>query len=244
MQDKIEGIIISEKNYGESSKIINILTRDYGIIGVMVKGARKLKSNLRTSSSKLIHGIFYMNYKKDKLSILTNVDVISNFKNIMTDISKISYANYMLDLASQVSHESDNPLIFDNLIDTLNKLNEGFDELVLSSILEIKYLDYLGVMPYVDGCSVCGRKEDIVTLSTISGGYICKDCLTSEQILNNKTVKLLRMLYYVDIKKITKLNIGLDIKSELHTFLEEYYDTYTGIYLKSKTLLNELSKLN
>ena len=35
MIEKIEGIIISEQVYGETSKIINILTPDKGIIGVI-----------------------------------------------------------------------------------------------------------------------------------------------------------------------------------------------------------------
>ena len=43
MIEKIEGIIISEQAYGETSKIINVLTPDKGIIGMMAKGARKLK---------------------------------------------------------------------------------------------------------------------------------------------------------------------------------------------------------
>lgn len=46
-----EGIIISEVNYGEKSKIINVLTKD-GILGVMCKGAKSLKSPLRTSTMK------------------------------------------------------------------------------------------------------------------------------------------------------------------------------------------------
>ena len=40
MLKKIEGIIISETNYGETSKIINISTKD-GIIGAIAKGARQ-----------------------------------------------------------------------------------------------------------------------------------------------------------------------------------------------------------
>ena len=60
---KIEGIVISEQPYGETSKIINILTKDQGIIGVMAKGARKLKSDLANVSGKLNYGYFDLYYK-------------------------------------------------------------------------------------------------------------------------------------------------------------------------------------
>ena len=43
---KVEGIIVSEVDYKESSKIINILTKDDGLIGVIARGTKKVKNNL------------------------------------------------------------------------------------------------------------------------------------------------------------------------------------------------------
>ena len=45
--ESIEGIILSETNYSESSKILNVLTKEYGLIGVISKGCRNMKSKLR-----------------------------------------------------------------------------------------------------------------------------------------------------------------------------------------------------
>ncbi len=241
--EKIEGIVVLERAHGETSKIINILTKEYGVIGVIAKGARTMKSDFRTTTTKLTYGYFDMIYKEGKLSVLAATDVITNFKNIRNNIVSISYASYLLDLAEQVSKQYTSPQIFSNLIDALKKIDEGFDPIVITSIVELKYLEYLGVMPIFDKCAVCGSKFNIVTASSTRGGYICKECLTKERILNEKTMKLLRMLYYVDISKITKLEVGLDVKRELHTFLDEYYDAYTGIYLKSKIMLKELNKI-
>lgn len=42
------------------------------------------------------------------------------------------------------------------------------------------------------------------------------------------------MLYYVDISKITKLDISKEIMKEIEEFINDYYDRYSGIYLKSK----------
>ena len=39
---KIEGIIISEKDYSETSKILNIITKDYRIISAIAKGCESL----------------------------------------------------------------------------------------------------------------------------------------------------------------------------------------------------------
>ena len=239
----VEGIVLDERAYGETSKIINVLTKDYGIIGMIAKGARSLKSELRSTTTKLTYGLFHIYYKEDKLSTLTSVDVLNRFKNIQKDITKISYATFALDLARQVVKQYYTQAIYEMLIAALLKIDEGFDSLVITNILELKYLEYLGVMPIVEACSVCGNKEGIVTLSVERGGYVCQNCHTNEKIVDVKTIKLIRMFYYVDISKITKLEISNSVKEELNSFLNDYYDKYTGIYLKSKNLLKDLNRI-
>ena len=123
---EVEGIILNTQEYGETSKILNVITKEYGIIGVIAKGCKSLKSNLRSVTDKLTYGKFYIYYKKDKLSTLTNVDVIDNFKNIKKDINKISYATYLLELTGQVIKHSMKFEVFDLLINGLIKINEGY----------------------------------------------------------------------------------------------------------------------
>ena len=65
---KTEGIIVGEINYSESSKILKILTKDYGLISVMSKGCRNIKSKLRGVSGKLVYGNFNLYYKEEGIS--------------------------------------------------------------------------------------------------------------------------------------------------------------------------------
>lgn len=97
MLANVEGIVLSETSYSESSKILNVITKEYGVIGVLSKGCKSLKSPLRSVSSKLTYGYFNIQYKKDKLSTLISVDVIDNFKNIKKDLSlkSISYSCFI-----------------------------------------------------------------------------------------------------------------------------------------------------
>ena len=81
--ESLEGIILSETNYSESSKILNILTKEHGLIGVISKGCRNLKSKLRGVSRKLIYGKIHLYYKENGLSTLISVDVINSFSNIV-----------------------------------------------------------------------------------------------------------------------------------------------------------------
>lgn len=242
--EKVEGIVINEKDYGEASKILDILTVEHGLIAVMAKGVRKMKSTLKGVSSKLSYGYFHIYYKEGKISTLIDGDIIDNFKSIRIDLLKISYASFICELVGQVvkqiSNEKDITEVFKLSIATLSKINEGFDVVVLTNILELKLLPFLGVNPIIDECAICGDVTSIVTISADNFGFLCQKCRTNEYIVSDKTIKFIRMFYYVDISKISKLDIGDKVKQEINSFIDDFYDKHTGLYLKSKQFLKKI----
>ena len=242
--ESIEGIILSETNYSESSKILNVLTKEYGLIGVISKGCRNMKSKLRGVSRKLLLGTIHIYYKPNGLSTLIGVDVINSYSKTLMDLEKISYASFILDLINQVLKQTESEEIFDLLKDTLNKLEEGLNPIALTNILEIKLLDYLGVSPSIDSCAHCGSTKEIVTLSSDAGGYVCRNCYNNEPLVSDKTIKMIRMYYYVDINNITKLDVSNEVTNEINRFLDDYYDRFTGLYIKSKDFLKKINSLN
>lgn len=245
--EKVEGIVINEKDYGETSKIIDIVTKEHGLISVMAKGARKMKSTIRGISSKLTYGYFHIYYKEDKMSTLIDADVINNFKLIRTDLVKISYASFICELVGQVIKQNVNQKDYEEIYNlfssSLIKVNEGFEPMIITNILELKLLPFLGVNPIIDECALCGDVTSIVTVSADKFGFLCKDCRTNEYIVNEKTIKFLRMFYYVDISKISKLEISYKIKNEINYFIDQFYDKHTGLYLKSKQFLKKIEVL-
>lgn len=242
--ESIEGIILSETNYSESSKILNVLTKEYGLIGIISKGCRNMKSKLRGVSRKLLLGTIHIYYKPNGLSTLIGIDVINSYSKTLMDLEKISYASFILDLINQVLKQTDDSNIFDLLKDTLNKLEEGLNPIALTNILELKLLDYLGVSPSIDSCAHCGNTKDIVTLSSDAGGYVCRSCYNNEPLVSDKTIKMIRMYYYVDIKNITKLDVSNEVSNEINRFLDDYYDRFTGLYIKSKDFIKKINSLN
>lgn len=239
---KVKGIIISEKPYSETSKLLNVFTKEYGIVGIIAKGAKRLKSPLRSVTDRLTYGYFQFNYKEGKLSNLICVDVINPFSEIKKDLLKVSYAYYLLELTSGVLKQSNDKEIFSLLEDSLIKIEEGFDSIIISNILEIKYLNYLGIRPELNSCAVCGSTK-ILTVSTSKGGFICSNCHTNEKIVDKKTIQVLRMLYFVDISKISKISLSDETKNNIDNFLNEYYDKYAGLYLKSKKFLKSIKNV-
>ena len=240
--EKVEGIIIKEKPYGESSKILDIITKEYGVIGVLSKGCKKLKISLRSSSMIFTYAYFNVFYKEDKLSTLIDSQIINNLNNIKSDISKLSYINFISELTYGTLKQSNNKNIFDIYLSAILKINDGFDPLVITNILELKYLRFLGVYPKLNGCVICSS-ENVITISSSKGGYVCKKHVDNDYIVSPKTIKMIKMLEYVDISKISKLDLSYTIKKEINDFIDDYYDRYTGLYLKSKNFLKKFINL-
>lgn len=245
MQKSVLGIILKERDYGESSKILDVFTKEFGIIGILSKGSKKIKNSLCGVSTRLTYGVFHIYYKENKLSTLTSVDVIDPLINIRNNVINIGYATYLSELTFQVVKQSIcTNTIFDLFIDGLLKINEAYDPLVITNIIELKYLDYLGVSPILDKCGECGSLTNIVTLSPSKNGLICRKCKTSEKLVDLKTIKFIRMYYYLDISKISKIEMNSKIKNEIDDFLTEYYNRHTGLYLNSKNFINDLKKVD
>ena len=235
----VEGIVLKSVKYNESSKIINILTKEYGLIGVMAKGALKPKSSLRVLSENFSYASFQISYKKDKISTLIEADTIDYFLNIKSDLEKYSYLNYLAELTYNVYKENSSADIYDIFKNAILKIEEGYNPKVITNIVEVKYLDYLGIGLYLDGCVVCA-KTSVSTISISKGGFVCANHRGIDKEYLPNTIKMIKAYYYVDISKISDLKIKEDVINEIDEFLTLYYKEYTGLYLKSKKFLKDI----
>lgn len=240
---EIEGFIISEVPYKDTSKIINIFTKE-GLIGCVAKGAKSLKSNLRVNTTKFTYGKFIIKGTNDKLNTLIEANVINELKNIKSDLLAVSYLSYIVDLTYQIIKQAyDTENLYNLFISTILKLNESLNPKVICNIYEIKVLDYLGVGINFNSCSKCGNTKNIVTINGDAGGYLCSNCYTNEIIYDTKTIKMFRMYYLIDINTISDLKISEEVINNIDRFINTYYDRYTGLYLKSKKFLKDINKL-
>lgn len=240
---EVTGFILSEIPYGDTSKIVNIFTKD-GVIGCIAKGAKSLKSNLRVNTTKFTYGKFIINKKQDKLSLLTEAYSIDELVNIKANLLLITYLSYIVELTNQVIKQTnDYESLYNLFISVILKMNNNLNPKVLTNIYELKVLDYLGVGINFNSCNICGSTKSIITIDGDIGGYVCSNCYTNETIYDNKTIKMLRMYYLIDVSTISELKISDNVINNIDKFINIYYDRYTGLYLKSKKFLYDIDKM-
>ncbi len=241
---KAEGIVIKTINYGEGSKIIILYTRNKGKVAVMAKNARRTKSRFHAITQIFSYGD-YIYFMGKEMGSLNQGDLQSVFTDIYHDIEKTAYAAYIAELVDKMTEQNDepNPFLFQQLLSSLEYINEGKDLEVIARIFEMKILLISGYRPHLHACSICGREEELTHFSVKYGGIICNRHKEQGTInLQQGSIKLLRLFETMDIKRLGNINVKDSTKSELSKTLRLFYDEYIGIPLKSRNFLDQLNK--
>jgi DNA repair protein RecO (recombination protein O) len=243
---KCEGIVIRTNDYGESNKIVTIYSRELGKVGLMARGAKKPSSRLASVTQLFTYGYFFIQAGSG-MGTLQQGEVISSMRSIREDIFTTAYASYILELTDKgTDNNKPNPFLFELLYQTIHYMNEGYDTEILMYIYEMKMLNVLGLYPILDECAVCHAKEGTFHFSVREGGFICHRCLEKDPYhfkLTPMTVKLLRLFYYMDLKRLGSISVKPETKKQLHFIIDQYYDEYSGLYLKTKRFLTQMESL-
>ena len=182
--EKSLAIVLRVTEYSETSCIVNLLTRDFGRIGAIAKGARRPKSPFNTAIDVLaVCQVVFIN-KPSALSILTEAKLERRFRSSETDLKCLYAGYYVIELLRTLTDEGDpTPELFDLTHEMLIQLDEdNFSENELNHWLlrfELALLDLLGQLPMLTRCVSCGREKTMlseVNFGLNAGGVLCQTC--------------------------------------------------------------------
>jgi len=124
---KTEALVLSKLNYGDSSSIVSLFTKDYGKLSVMLKGGRSPKSKLSLIVDPInyLEVIFYNAPSRD-LQILSSADIKAHFHKIKEDLDKLKYAHAVIELVKNLSVEHEvNKKLFSGIVRILELIDKG-----------------------------------------------------------------------------------------------------------------------
>jgi len=181
---RTQAINLKSHNLGEADKIIVMYSRDYGIIRGVAKGVKKTKSSLGGRMQALVANNLFL-AKGRNLDIICQAENVESFKNLKTDLTKLSYSMYCAELINVFGTENDpnSAKIYDALFETFKNICV-FDttEEVLWAVLrfKLKLAKYLGYAVELEQCSKCNKQEEQYKTYHFfcpeTGGVICSEC--------------------------------------------------------------------
>lgn len=245
MLSKMEGIVLKTKDYGESNKIVTLMTKEAGKIAVMARGAKKPRSRLAAIAQTFMHGIFIVQ-RTTGMGTLQQGELIHSMRHIQTDIIRAAYASYIVELVDRLIEEGNpEPFVFEVLRQALYAIDEEYDPEAIALFVDWKLLPYAGVRPILHQCASCGAVEGEFAFSFAQGGFLCHRCFHTDPYIIRLTpaqVKLIRMFATVPIEKIGKLELKKETKRFIKKIVTTIFEEQTGMRLKSRSFIEQLEK--
>lgn len=173
-----DGLITRVHDVGASDKLVNIITPDRGRIGVMVKGGRSPSSKMTPISQLFTYGNFEI-YEKNSMYWLKSGGVTNSFYGLSSDISRVSLATYLCELANELTDEDEEcGELLRLLLNSLYLLSRGDKpQEIIKSVFELRVAAISGYMPELFGCAYChAENADFIYLDVMGGKLVCTEC--------------------------------------------------------------------
>lgn len=142
---KSKCVVLSSRKYSESSKILNVYTKDYGKLTLIAKGAFSPKSKFLGMVEMLnaVEVEFYFKQNRE-MHTLSNVDADIRFKNIKNDIELSTSAMICCELVNKTQNIGEiNENIYLDLIESFKLIDLGLSFLSTLKFIN-KIISHLG----------------------------------------------------------------------------------------------------
>lgn len=121
---KTSAIVLRRTNYGESDRILQLLTVDGHKISAMARGVRREKSKLAGAVELFSVTDVTIHQGKSDLSILTSARLKTFYGDILNDYDRLQFGYEVLKKIGRLSEHTHEPLLYDVTLTALASLNQ------------------------------------------------------------------------------------------------------------------------
>lgn len=205
----IQGFVLRTVDYGETSKIVTVLSKDYGFISVMAKGVKSPKSKKLNLIALYTESIFELNKKGDMYYLKDGIIIDSN-SNLKNKIDKIYLTQLFFDIIERTTFENYSDNVYMLLKKSLYYLSKTDKDVRIASAFLIKYISMIGFKPILR-----------YTTDSYSHNFSLKEGrIVPESSHDNTKVKLrsveidyLTKLLFEVFENISKIEIDIEEKN-------------------------------
>ncbi|NNE69987.1 MAG: DNA repair protein RecO [Rhodothermales bacterium] len=122
---RTDAVVLRSTEYGETSRIVNLLTRDHGRVGVMARGARSPKSRFGSTLEPMswIQAVIHFRPGRD-LQTLSESSHVEVFSTIGRSLERLGVGIRTIELTGALMQSGQpSPSVLQHQVDTLRMLN-------------------------------------------------------------------------------------------------------------------------
>lgn len=175
-------LILQSFPYGETSRILRLLTPELGVQSVIAKGANRPRSHFGGVLDPFTHGLATLHIRAQRdLQTLAGFDLLRTRHRLGADLVRFGGASLLAELTLRTGSEAAHPELFDALSGALDHLEDVPVEALEATILARAWqlVALLGFAPALDFCLACGQEiqpDEEAALDYGAGGVRCGAC--------------------------------------------------------------------
>jgi DNA repair protein RecO (recombination protein O) len=228
--EKANALVLRTIEFSETSLIVSLFTREFGKIGALAKGARRLKNPFESALDVLTHcRIVFLHKSSEALDLVTEARLVRRFRPNCGNLAGLYAGYYVAELLGDLTDENDpHPELFDLADETLAALATGETVHRRLARFELGALRFLGHMPSLDQCAECGKKIEMsgrIAFGGIHGGALCRDCRQGKNNVVSVSAGVLRtmaQLADLNAQAWRRMEIDARMLGELRGVLNHY----------------------
>ncbi len=192
-----EGIVLRRIDYGESDRILTVLTLEHGKIGVIARGVRKSQSRLASRTDLFTRSRMQLARGRGELDVLTQAETVAATP-LRSDARRAACASLCAELTDRVleSHHAD-PEIYALVARALTACADPERDPRAAIVwFARRMVDRLGYAPQLHTCVSCERRlpEETAWFSALGGGLLCVRCAQGDPEAVECSVRVIKVL--------------------------------------------------
>jgi DNA repair protein RecO (recombination protein O) len=246
---RAEAIVLKTIDFGETDRILTLLTRHFGKVSVVAKGIRKPTSRLAGHAEPLTHAMYQLARGRN-LDVLTGAESHTLYRELREDLNGIAAGWYVAELADRFAMErSPSAPLFDLVENALRHLSAGYAPALVCRWFDLHLLDRTGFRPEVGRCVQCGQPpaEAVNVWSVDAGGVVCATCAPDDtfgpRALSVRALKSLRYLLASNFEGATLLRVDVALAIELDRHLRAFVQYVLDREIHASRFLDEIARL-
>jgi len=192
-----EGIVLRRVDYGETDRILTVLTREHGKIGVIARGVRRSQSRLSARTDLFARSRMQLARGRGELDVLTQAEPVVAPPPAQ-DARRAACAAVCAEVTDRVL-ESAHPdeEVFALVAGALAACADpNRDPRAAVIWFARRLIDRLGYAPQLSECAGCGQplRETTAYFSATAGGLLCQRCAASDPGAIECPVRVIKVL--------------------------------------------------
>jgi DNA repair protein RecO (recombination protein O) len=247
---RTEALILRAVDFGESDRIVHLLTPRTGRLTAIAKGAKRSVRRFGGTLDFFNHlRVQLVLPRTSQMARLEQTRLLRTFEGLRTRPRSFALGCYLLELLDRLSPEGGAPddlaRLFRFALDALGTLERRDPDLRLRTLLELCALDALGLRPELRRCVRCGRDVEGPSLgfSIPDGGPVCDRCrpTVAETIpVHLGTLRALEQGVRLGIERAGRLSLPPRALEEARRLVGRFERFHVGVDLRSQHFLEQI----